>query len=140
MKKSILLLCILTVSLLTTRVTAQTTMEEYNYVVKGYKVQVESGLDMKKGYELTQIDKTSAGERVASLSKLVKVTGTQKKTVAYMLAYNKSGGATDYYCIPQPNSDDEIRDLFWKSLYNGEGDHSAKLQLFTYLLSRTLIW
>ena len=140
MKKSILLSCILTVALLSTRTHAQTTMEEYNYVIKGYKVQVESGLDMKKGYELTQIDKSSAGERVATLSKLVKVSGTQKKTVAYMITYNKSSGATEYFCIPQPNSDDEIKDLFWKSLYNGEGDHSAKLQLFTYLLSRTLLW
>lgn len=27
----------------------QTTQEEYNYITKGYKIQLESGLDMKKG-------------------------------------------------------------------------------------------
>ena len=31
---------------------APTTEEEYNYLTKGYKIQVESGLDMKKGYSL----------------------------------------------------------------------------------------
>ena len=32
--------------------TITTTEEEYNYITKGYKVQFESGLDMKKGYIL----------------------------------------------------------------------------------------
>lgn len=26
----------------------QTTQEEYNYITKGYKIQLDSGLDMKK--------------------------------------------------------------------------------------------
>lgn len=29
-----------------------TTLEEYNYMSKGYKIQLASGLDMKKGYEI----------------------------------------------------------------------------------------
>ena len=33
-------------------VPAPTSEEEYNYLTKGYKVQIESGLDMKKGYAL----------------------------------------------------------------------------------------
>jgi len=37
--------------------TLGTTLEEYNYITKGYKVQIESGLDMKKGYD------TSGGNR-----------------------------------------------------------------------------
>lgn len=141
MKKSILLSCILTVALLTTRTHAQTTIEEYNYVVKGYKAQVvEQGGDLKKGYDLEDVDNTSAGERVATLKKLVKMNGAAKKTVAYMVTYRKGDGATEYICIPNPNSDDEIRDMYWKSLYNGDGDYSAKLQLIAYLLSRTLVW
>lgn len=27
----------------------QTTLEEYNYMSKGFKIQMESGIDMKKG-------------------------------------------------------------------------------------------
>ncbi len=40
-----------------TKVHSQTTLEEYNYVTKGYHVQLTSGLDMKKGYEFEDIDK-----------------------------------------------------------------------------------
>ena len=31
---------------------SQTTMEEYNYITKGYKIMLESGLDLKEGYEI----------------------------------------------------------------------------------------
>ncbi len=34
----------------------QTTETEYNYVTKGYKIQLESGLDMKKGYRFEDLD------------------------------------------------------------------------------------
>lgn len=139
MKKSILITCVLTIALLSTRLNAQTTMEEYNYVVKGYKVQLESGLDMKKGYELEDVDEASAGERKVTLKKLVK-TSSQRKTAAYMVTYKKGSGATEYICIPNPNSDTEIRDLFWKALYAGDGDSSFRLQLIAFVLSRTLAW
>ena len=33
-----------------------TTQEEYNYLTKGYKDQIEKGLDMKKGYILKNVD------------------------------------------------------------------------------------
>ena len=49
---------------------AQTTLEEYNYITKGYKVQTDSGLDMKKGYELSDIDENSTDERTAQLKVL----------------------------------------------------------------------
>jgi hypothetical protein len=35
---------------------SQTSTEEYNYVTKGLKIQMESGLDMKKGYVLEAMD------------------------------------------------------------------------------------
>jgi hypothetical protein len=139
MKKAILLSYMLIIALLTNRLNAQTTMEEYNYVVKGYKVQLESGLDMKKGYELVDVDDASAGERKVTLKKLVK-TSPQRKTVAYMVTYRKGSGATEYICIPHPSSDTEIRDMYWKALYAGDGDSSYRLQLIAFLLSRNLIW
>lgn len=33
-----------------------TTEEEYNYMTKGYKTQIEQGLDMKKGYIIKEED------------------------------------------------------------------------------------
>lgn len=35
---------------------SQTSLEEYNYMTKGYKIQKESGLDMKKGYWVAESD------------------------------------------------------------------------------------
>lgn len=32
----------------------ETTLEEYNYLTKGYKIAMESGLDMKSGYRLEE--------------------------------------------------------------------------------------
>jgi hypothetical protein len=141
MKKTIILVIAITLTtIFSTKIFGQTTLEEYNYVTKGYKVQLESGLDMKKNYELENIDEATAGERTVTLIKLIKSTATQKKTVAYMLTYKKGSGITEYICIPHPSSDNEIKELYWKALYSGEGDSSFRLQLMTYVLSRTLIW
>lgn len=32
-----------------------TTLEEYNYMTKGYKIQISSGLDVKKGYRIDDV-------------------------------------------------------------------------------------
>ena len=140
MKKSFFISAIiLTVVLLTTKLNAQTTTEEYNYVVKGYQVQLESGLDMKQGYEFIQMatytTKDYWGERTATLKKLVKSTGTEKKTVAYMVVYNKSESSKEYICIPHPNSEKEILQKYWKTLWNGYDNDSARLQIISYLIS-----
>lgn len=141
MKKTIIFAALLSMtSILSTVVYGQTTLEEYNYVTKGYKIQLESSLDMKKGYALEVVDEATAGERTVTLKKLVKTISTQKKTVAYMLTYKKGNGITEYICIPNPISEDEIRNLYWKALYSGDGDSSYRLQLIAYVLSRTLIW
>ncbi|WP_421799825.1 hypothetical protein [Haliscomenobacter sp.] len=41
-----------------------TTQEEYNYVTKGYKIQQESGLDMKKGYSIKLYPETQTNGSV----------------------------------------------------------------------------
>ena len=52
MKKILLLLIVLFVS---TYSFSHTTEEEYSYVTKGLKIQIDGGLDMKKGYELKTV-------------------------------------------------------------------------------------
>ena len=51
---------------------APTTMEEYNYMTKGYKIQVESGLDMKKGYYFEDMGDHKIGNYVFNVKKLVR--------------------------------------------------------------------
>lgn len=89
----------------------QTTQEEYNYITKGYKVQVESGLDMKKGYSLTDLGKwsipTGTVVRQCEFKALIK-TG-QIKPSAIMMIYNRTDNGTKFYiCIPSSDASNEI--------------------------------
>lgn len=86
--------------------TITTTEEEYNYVTKGYQVQLESGLDMKKGYTIKDLGdwslKYSDGTRGLTFKGLYR--GADIKPCAIMSIYQKKedGTATysEYYCIP----------------------------------------
>lgn len=119
---------------------AQTTLEEYNYITKGYKVQTDSGLDMKKGYELSDIDENSTDERTAQLKVLNRVKAGKKEIAAYMIIYQLKGSEKEYMCIPNPKSIEEVKTNYWNALYNNSGNSSARLQLICYLLTNQLKW
>lgn len=138
MKKTILTLC-LTFSMLST-IIAQTTNDEYNYSVRGYQIQIESGLDMKKGYEIQEMGEYLAGTRYASLKKLLRVKNNRKEIACYILYYEKSGAQKEYICIPHPDSDPNLFGLYWKKLYNGSTYASERLQLLLYLTTKYLNW
>lgn len=134
-------LSILLLTFLSNVIIGQTTVEEYNYIKKGYQVQIESGLDMKKGYELEDVQTVTATPRTATLKKLVKIVNGQKKIAAYMVIYVREGSPKEYICVPNPKSEKEVLDAFWKTLYdNGFADQSARLQIICYLLTQTLNW
>jgi len=119
---------------------AQTTLEEYNYLTKGYKVQMESGLDMKKGYELSSVDAETTSQRNAELKVLHRLKNSKKEIAAYLIIYNKTGNEKEYICVPNPKSNDEVKSLYWKMLYDGTTDSSQRLQLICYLLTNQLKW
>lgn len=125
----------------------QATQEEYNYVTKGYHVQIESGLDMKKGYELKDIDNVqqpgnnNSIERQAWLKALYRVSPNGTKNIAaYMLVYERAGRVKEYLCVPTPSSSQFIREAYYNSLNQGGGDNSVRLQIISFLLSRSLKW
>jgi hypothetical protein len=119
---------------------AQTTLEEYNYLTKGYKVQMESGLDMKKGYELSSVDAENTSQRNAELKLLHRLKNSKKEIAAYLIIYNKIGNEKEYICVPNPKSNDDVKSLYWKMLYDGTTDSSQRLQLICYLLTNQLKW
>lgn len=121
---------------------AQTTIEEYNYLTKGYKVQTESGLDMKKGYELKDISTKTTSERKVEVKLLqrIKSNGT-KENAAYLVIYQKSGTQKEYICIPHPESGEDVLMSFWNTLYDGSMTNaSARLQIVIYSLLTSLKW
>ncbi|MCA1967230.1 MAG: hypothetical protein LDL23_11350 [Flavobacterium sp.] len=91
----------------------QTTQEEYNYITKGYKVQLESGLDMKKGYSFKDMGNstvTSGSEKRTTEFKALLKEG-QSKPAAIMMIYKRTdiaNGAVIYVCIPSPDAPKEI--------------------------------
>jgi len=83
-----------------------TTEEEYNYLTQGYKISLENGTDLKKGYELKKIQ-----EDVYSNYKYVYyyfIHSESKKTKAIFVTITKEKGKKDkeeFLCIPINNEE-----------------------------------
>src|SRR6185436_2915251 len=86
--------------------TITTTEEEYNYITKGYKVQFESGLDMKKGYILKDMGEWNLKYDNVSRGFAFKGLYRENDTVpcAIMAIYQKKNNGktsiSEYYCLP----------------------------------------
>ena len=124
---------------------SQTTMEEYNYITKGYKIQTESGLDMKKGYrfeESINSDFSINGEiRFFKFKKLIKIN--ENRVCAIMVIYSKFGKVNMpvmYLCIPSKNSPPEIWGLISEQIrtYGIELSQAYSWSLLQYLSKETL--
>jgi hypothetical protein len=83
---------------------AGTTEEEYNYLSKGYKVQIEAGLDMKKGYLFQDFGEVKHSSYSFDFKLLIREA---KKEVAGILVITKSEvwGHTYYVAIPVNNTE-----------------------------------
>ena len=102
-----------------TCVFGQTTQEEYNYITKGYKVQIESGLDMKKGYVLLGMGDwgLNFGTEKRNCEFKLLVNQDLDKPCAIMMIYKRTdiaNGVNYYICIPSPKSSPEI----WEQTLN----------------------
>jgi len=112
-----------------------TTMEIYNYVTKGYAVQVASGLDMKKGYflfeKLTRSVSFTDVSRSATVAALV--TEGNNKVCAWMVVYRKDGADAKIFCIPTQASDESVWNKSFADLRDSEFGTEAYLA-YTYTL------
>lgn len=119
---------------------SQTTIEEYNYITRGYKDQLEKGLDMKKGYLFSEISTIQTNERTATLKALNRIDSKGAKIIAaYMIIYKKVDAESEYICIPHPNSEEKIRNVFYLNLASNETNF-LKNAIIAELISRSLKW
>jgi hypothetical protein len=88
----------------TTPLASPTTLEEYNYLTKGYHIQITSGLDMKKGYRLDTLGAYSLGNYNFAVLKLSRDIGNQMAGTL-VIAEGKTTGKDYYAAIPINNSD-----------------------------------
>lgn len=86
-----------------------TTLEEYNYMTKGYKIQISSGLDMKKGYVIENITKYSTSAYDFDFKNLLRET-TKTSAGIILVATSKVWGNVYYLSIPI-NNDDLLADF-----------------------------
>lgn len=113
------LLTILAAAFVSTAAFSQTTQEEYNYLSKGYKIQLESGLDMKSGYEIKEVGDYGVNYNNGEFSRDVKFLHLYRigETIpcATLAIFSRSN--TDYeqyYCIPHIDSSSDI----WTQAYS----------------------
>ena len=115
----------------------QTTQEEYNYITKGYKIQVESGLDMKKGYSFFDLRpavlKWANGEARNCYFKAL-VRDGESKPCAIMMIYKRFDVGAEYYiCIPTLNADAVWQQTFQDMMKISEADDFKELL-------QTMVW
>lgn len=119
----------------------QTTNEEYNYVTKGFKIQIESGLDMKKGYGLKKMPDTSVGY------------GSMKREVQFWLLYrtdelipcatimrfNRTDTSFDaYLCIPHLESSEQIWQRAFDDFRTATNDWGEASRAYSYGMLRMI--
>jgi hypothetical protein len=99
MKKLLLLFVLMSIPAL-----SQTTTDEYNYMTKGYKMQIEGGLDAKSGYTLTDMGSFIVDKYYSFTYKYL--TRDSDNTFIGVMISAKSGvsGNTYYWAIPVGNS------------------------------------
>lgn len=115
---------------------SQTTNEEYNYVRKGLKIQLENGLDMKRGYSMESIGvkegfKNGLGQSFGiEFFYLVETANYKKKAIIAAYTFR---GHTEYYCIPTKNSSQTL----WSQLWDEMNKFSSEQKfLFSYGLAQ----
>ncbi len=93
-----------------------TTIDEYNYLTKGLKIQTENGLDTKKGYRLDAVYKREFNQYQISISNLVLVESSDVKAIS-VKAFSPVTKQTHYICIPVNNDELSVKHLEMISLF-----------------------
>lgn len=135
MKKSILLLCFLSIINLMygKYIKGVTTEEEYLYMSKGYKVAVESGLDIKSGYAIGKTYTQTVAIYSFEYKTLLKVNGQDTTEVGYIVkifAKTLFGPSTYWFGVPMGNQ--TLMDQFFTTLYTPANEGLVRPFFKTY--------
>lgn len=103
-----------------------TTTEEYNYLTKGLKIQVDSGLDMKKGYVLDYFYGGNDSNYNFQFAYLIKTDDNVIKGISVKI-YSQVSKNDYYLCIP---INDDSLFIEYKNQINKFTEPLAKSYLF----------
>jgi len=138
MKKAILAILLFVVSVAALNAQAPTTLEEYTYVIVGYKLQLNMKLEMKKGYSLKDLDTYLEEDRKIEFKALMR-DGEKTPCAIMMIYYLPKGAAPQYYCIPTYNAPPDIWDKYYASINFGEDNPQQRLKFFALSISRIMM-
>ncbi len=95
-----------------------TTEEEYLYMSKGYKIALESGLDIKKGYAIGEIYNHTVGIYTVEYKTFLKINENDTTEVGYIVKINaKTLFGTTIYWFGVPVGNQTLLDQFFATLY-----------------------
>lgn len=90
-----------------------TTLKEYNYLTKGLKIQLESGLDVIAGYTLQRLHNEKIGNYNFEVKALIYQQSNKCKAISVVITSTVS--VKSYYiCIPQSNT--QLTLAYWDSI------------------------
>jgi len=103
---------------------AQTTATEFAYITKGYQIQMESGLDMKRGYateDITEfkVEYSSGNYRMVKFLWLIRNESQEKAGIICIFSYYKmeeDKTLHKYLCFPVNGSDQNVMDMADKEI------------------------
>ncbi|MBD1259307.1 hypothetical protein HZY62_01800 [Maribacter polysiphoniae] len=81
---------------------SKTTVEEYNYMTRGYKIQISSGLDMKSGYSFDNLGTIIKGNYSFNFQ-ILKRNELKEMAGILIIANSKVSGKTYYLALPFNN-------------------------------------
>lgn len=114
-----------------------TTEEEYNYGAIGYRIQLQTRMSDKPGYEIRE--NGTCEEPGRKITRMAMFRTNEQSPCANILIYDRSGAAPQYYCIPSSNAAPRLWEQFHKSLSGGTDKPIEQLQFFSSCLARFLM-
>ncbi len=92
----------------------KTTVEDYNYLTKGLKFQLENGLGIKQGYDLKEIGKFDNDKEKCKIWAFYKKDNETE--IRAVLITIESDNQVTYLCMPTQESDTEILQASYDSI------------------------
>jgi len=113
-----------------------TSEDEYNYGAVGYRIQLQTRLGDKPGYEVRDGEGCSYAERKIDFKYIFR-TG-ESIPCATIVIYSRGKGSPNYYCIPSADASVDLWEKFRSSLSSGMDNPSEQMHFFTFCLSKIL--
>lgn len=116
---------------------APTTEEEYNYGAVGYRIQLQTRMTDKPGYEIRSGGSCEEPGRKITFNNMFRVG--EKVPCAVILVYERPGASPSYYCVPSSNASPALWEKFKSSLNGGTDNPLEQLRFFSTCMARGLL-